>query len=308
MGYCLDVHLFDSAPMAIGAVKLLVSPFYSWKIDTCQGWPLFWGQGTFQSSVSKWKISSYQRISCLDVGWFDEVILFGSSGWDTWWVLLAFHFSCQANTYSNGSLEQLQGLGASHGSSLVILWVCFVMNAVSGQRLEIHLVGLGLLQQQNRRATLRSSQRLRSGFSKKKSLESLENIQTCCCWCGGKLKCCVFSASMMYSWHLCSCKNRFQLRGTDSSYWYRDGWNAAILWIFEGRVPDQELHRHCQLRRTRCGWLEFQYVQHQLTLHETPWYPIFDYQKTIQFGVGRNIDGLRGQSDKGQKKTMHLLA
>ena len=181
------------------------------------------------------------------------------------------------------------------------------MNAVSGQRLEIHLVGLGLLQQQNRRATLRSSQRLRSGFSKKKPLESLENIQTCCCWCRGKLKCCVYGIHDVFLTPVQLQKQISTSRG-DSSYWYRDGWNAAILWIFEGRVPDQELHRHCQLRRTRCGWLEFQYVQHQLTLHETPWYPIFDYQKTIQFGVGRNIDCLRGQSDKGQEKTMHLLA
>lgn len=39
------VHFFDSAPrQAIGAVgQRWVSPFYSWKIDTCQGWPLFWG-------------------------------------------------------------------------------------------------------------------------------------------------------------------------------------------------------------------------------------------------------------------------
>lgn len=35
MGALFGVHFFDSAPMAIGAVKPLVSPFYSWKIDTC---------------------------------------------------------------------------------------------------------------------------------------------------------------------------------------------------------------------------------------------------------------------------------
>lgn len=86
------------------------------------------------------------------------------------------------------------------------------MNAVSGQRLEIHLVGLGLLQQQNRRATLRSSQRLRSGFSKKKPLESLENIQTCCCWCRGKLKCCVYGIHDVFL-HLCSCKTHFNFAG-----------------------------------------------------------------------------------------------